>query len=93
MPNALKISGLPSYLSGVKQVAGLLLAAGYDKEATTYMLTAEQFAASGLTLSGLSLLLTTGLPQTSTQKGILHNYSKSTRDNSVSFTLNYNLEP
>jgi hypothetical protein len=93
MPNTLRVSGLPTYMSDVKRAAGLLIAAGCDKEATSYTLTAAQFTATGLSLGALSLLLTTGLPQTSTQKGIVHSYAQSKSDGSVGLTLNYDLVP
>lgn len=91
MPNTLMVTGLPTHMSNVKQVAELLIAAGCDKEATSYTFTAAQFTATGLSPSALSLLLTTGLPHTSTQKGIVHSYAQSKIDGSVSFTLNYDL--
>lgn len=93
MPNTLSVSGLPTYMSDVKQAAGLLIAAGCDKEATSYTFTSAQVAATGLSPGVFSLLLTTGLPQTSTQNGIIHSYAQSKIDGSVGFTLNYDLVP
>jgi hypothetical protein len=80
-------------MSDVKQAAGLLVAAGCDKEGTEYTFTAAQFAASGLSLDMLSLLLTKGMPQTSTQKGIVRSFAKSRDGGEVAFSLNYDLLP
>ncbi len=93
MLDTLKVSELPKHMSGVRDAVTLLIRAGYDKANTSYMLALTDLAAKGLSLDTLEMLLKTGLPHTSTQKGVIPRYDYSPQTAEVAFRLNYDLVP
>lgn len=77
----------------VKSGGELLLAAGCITAGTNYQFSSKQLPAAKLSLTLLSTLLTTGLPGTGTQQGLIHSYALDKRTGDVTFSLNYDLVP